>query len=310
MKKQNVFFFITSRCNKRCSYCFVSHENDCMIKSDIDNAMINLPYNIYAENVIYGGEPTLYPDIVNYLVDELKKRNRNNITIYSNGYNLGLLKELNDKNIQIFINYDAYDKDIELIKDYDWIFTISPSNLNYSLNAHYIFKKNYKYPDFKIMHYYNKDSLFWNESTIEKLSNVIDEFILEYKSNLLKNNENYMPYFIKDTLRRLIAYSTNNKLVHSCHTNITFMPNGKTSSCYLCNHSDYKEICTDCSIKDICSYNTLCYLDIPKDKQKYLCKIQNMLFEKVTNLNSELKNNITWQHIILSICKGDFNGDM
>lgn len=310
MKKQNVFFFITSKCNRDCSYCFVNHSNDSMNISDINNAISNLPDNIYAENIIYGGEPTLYPNIIRYLVDKLKKRNRHNITIYSNGYDLNLLKDLNDKNIQIYINYDAYDKDIELIKDYDWNFTIAPSNLSYALDTYYQFKKNSKYPDFKIVHYYNKNALFWDSSSIKNLSDIIDKFISEYKYILLKNKENYMPYFMKDTLRKLIAYSNNIKLDHFCHTNITFMPNKKVSTCYLCNHTEYKEICESCDIKSICSYNTLCYLDMPKDKQKYLCEIQYMLFNKMIELNSEMKNNILWQNVILSICKGDFNGNM
>ena len=96
MRKQN-FYFITNQCNASCPYCFVKHGNYITTKEDIDK--IEVPLD--GENVIYGGEPTLYPELVDYLIEKLNHRD---IVLYTNGSNIEYLKTLKD--VRIVINYD------------------------------------------------------------------------------------------------------------------------------------------------------------------------------------------------------------
>ena len=87
-----------------------------MTKEDIDNIIV--PEE--GDNVIYGGEPTLYPELVEHLI---RKLNNKNIYLYTNGSNVPFLHTL--KNVKIYVNYDAYKyvlhKNVEDILQYDWI---------------------------------------------------------------------------------------------------------------------------------------------------------------------------------------------
>ena len=301
------FYFLTNQCNASCPYCFVEHGTDIMTSKDIDDSISKLPEDKYSEIVIYGGEPTLFPDTLLRLVESLLKDERKNLTIYSNGYNTSILDDLDKLRVQVYINLDAYQGDLHKIQNFDWVYTIAPSNLDKILDIYDLYNQNRKFPDFKIMHYYRPGADYWTEESVNRLENVLKDLYAKYKEILLETGSNMMPGFIRNYLMRLINRTTGSKNKHECSSYITFMPNGVIRNCYSCLDISRKINCSNCNISEVCSMNTPCYSDIPEQYQKLLCRIEKMIFETTIKLNSELKNETIWQQVILNVCKQGFS---
>lgn len=97
--------FLTYRCNLRCSYCFannvVDNENTTLCLSiDKTNQIIDfirqdISNRKTQENsiVFFGGEPTLVPDLIDYIIEETSDLNLR-YSIYTNGL---LLKNMPEK---------------------------------------------------------------------------------------------------------------------------------------------------------------------------------------------------------------------
>lgn len=294
MKKKN-FYFITNKCNANCSYCFVPHDNYVMSKEDIDNIIV--PEE--GDNVIYGGEPTLYPELVEHLI---RKLNNKNIYLYTNGSNVPFLQTL--KNVRIYVNYDAYKyvlhKNVEDILQYDWIFTIAPSNLDYVVEVYNDFLKYDKYAYLKIMSYYQNNSLYWNEDTISKLNDTLSSLYEIYTDILINTGKDYMPYILRDTLKRLLAYSSNQTLDVNCIRDNHFM--NSNMKCKDCQRYENNTRCLNCIYKNYCMFNTSCFSNVPCD----LCSIMNILNDMAYKVFNRLKDNNNFQRTILSIYEDTF----
>lgn len=294
MKKKN-FYFITNKCNANCSYCFVPHDNYVMTKEDIDNLVV--PED--GDNVIYGGEPTLYPDLVEYLIQKL---NNKNVYLYTNGSNVSFLQTLKD--VKIYVNYDAYKyvlhKNVEDILQYDWIFTMAPSNLSYVVDVYNDFLKYDKYAYLKIMSYYQNGSLYWNEESLTKLNDTLQSLYETYSDILVRTNNDYMPYVLRDTLKRLLAYASNQTLDTNCRRDNHFI--NTDMKCKDCQRYDDNIRCSTCVYKKCCMFNTSCFTNVPCD----LCRITNILNDNAYKVFNKLKNNNTFQRTILSIYEDTF----
>ena len=297
MKKQN-FYFITNKCNASCPYCFVKHGNFVTTKEDIDR--IEVPLD--GENVIYGGEPTLYPELVDYLIEKLNHRD---IVIYSNGSNLEYLKSLKD--VRIVINYDAYrynlQRDVDAIMPFDeWVFTIAPSNLDKVLEVYndYIDRKHYHY--MKIMYYYNEGADYWTPESLKKLDETLKDLYSAYAERLINQNENYMPWILRDTLKRLLAYSSNEVLTADCstHSNHIIAADSSCVNCTPLNRENKR--CYGCAYEKVCQFNIPCLDNVSFD----MCSLVDVLNKNALEVFNKLKDNVYFQKTIFSIYEGTF----
>ena len=108
--------FITNKCNLRCKNCFYNHKlgNDQMPLQNYKSYVIKYLADI-KKVILLGGEPTLHQDLLSMI-------NFNNqmgikTTIYSNGFNLKVLENINLDNIQIRIGvYGSYSGEKPLLK--------------------------------------------------------------------------------------------------------------------------------------------------------------------------------------------------
>ena len=286
MIKQNLFL-ITNKCNTNCSYCFINHGNYIVSKKDIDNIKV---VDDESMNIIYGGEPTLYPDMVLYLLDKL---NYKNIHIYTNGYNLEFINTL--KNVNVYINYDAYkyimNKDIYNILKYEWVFTIAPSNLDYVLDVYNEFIQYEKYPYIKIMSYLNNN--YWNENSIIKLNKILYELYEKYSNIVISENKNYMPVVLRDTLKRMIGYATKQNMDTECGVKTFF---------FNYEYKNYINKCINCIYKKYCQFNKPCLYSSTFN----LCEVSNILNNNALQVVKRLYNNSNFQRTILSIYKDTF----
>ena len=295
MRKQN-FYFITNQCNASCPYCFVKHGNYITTKDDIDK--IEVPLD--GENVIYGGEPTLYPELVDYLIEKLNHRD---IVLYTNGSNVEYLKTLKD--VRIVINYDAYKynlkKDIEEIIPFDeWVFTIAPSNLDKVMDVYNTFIDTKHYHYMKIMYYYNENAEYWTTESLNSLEETLRELYDAYAERLITKNENYMPWILRDTLKRLLAYSSGETLIQSLKTHFICATNDNCVNCKPLNKSNRR--CFDCEFSKVCLFNIPCLDEISFN----FCELTNVLNKTALEAYNKLKDNVYFQQTIFSIYEGTF----
>lgn len=297
MRKQN-FYFITNQCNASCPYCFVKHGNYITTKEDIDK--IEVPLD--GENVIYGGEPTLYPELVDYLIEKLNHRD---IVLYTNGSNIEYLKTLKD--VRIVINYDAYKynlkRDVKEILPFDeWVFTIAPSNLDKVMDVYNTFIDTKHYHYMKIMYYYNEDAEYWTTESLNALEETLKELYDAYAERLLTKNENYMPWILRDTLKRLLAYSSGGEIEIDCSRSNKHIiaPNNNCVNCNPFNRQDMR--CYGCEFERVCQFNIPCLDNIPFNP----CELVNVLNKTAMDIFNKLKDNLYFQKTIFSIYEGTF----
>lgn len=77
----DICFWVTNKCNLCCKYCYVDKSNDIMTL-DIAERAISYIIPFLKENEVnnvrfHGGEPLLNKEIIEYIIKELKTRNRN-----------------------------------------------------------------------------------------------------------------------------------------------------------------------------------------------------------------------------------------
>ena len=104
----NIFFEITDRCNQLCSHCCKTWRNDSgyTMNKDLLNKIISLPKKLLT---ISGGEPSLVPDEVKYVIDnETSQLQINtNLTLWTDEM-LNLFKQ---KNIMLSISVVSLNKE-------------------------------------------------------------------------------------------------------------------------------------------------------------------------------------------------------
>ncbi len=114
---------LTNDCNLRCKYCFVGEKNFCkkiISKENIDNALEAVKELAKIKNkkeifiTFFGGEPTLYPDLIKYSMDKSKEvlnEFRVSFGITSNGvFNKEIKDLLVENNFTVTISMDGLPK--------------------------------------------------------------------------------------------------------------------------------------------------------------------------------------------------------
>ena len=104
----------TMECNFSCPYCFETKENGKMDENTIDNIVNFVKKQRYLDSVSitwFGGEPLLYPDIMEIVTERMKKICKIPVKskIITNGYflnrkNIELLEKINVSDIQLTID--------------------------------------------------------------------------------------------------------------------------------------------------------------------------------------------------------------
>lgn len=114
---------LTNNCNLRCKYCFVGEKNFCkkiITKEDIDQALVSVGELAKVKNkkevfiTFFGGEPTLYPDLIKYSMNKAKetlKEYKVSFGITSNGvFNDEVKNLLVDNDFTVTISMDGLPK--------------------------------------------------------------------------------------------------------------------------------------------------------------------------------------------------------
>jgi len=174
-------FFINNKCNLNCSYCTV--DNTINKNYDFQNMKLINFKDFDVINVL-GGEPTLHPEFTD-IIQYVYKFNKN-IVIFSNGFNIKKLKNIDDLNLKFFITFH-YDSRFS-IKKYETIYNFDfKTKTEYHIILH---------PENKILlKYFNKN--YKKEKPIYVLNNYFEK--LDFKKILkLKrkyNNLNFKKIF-------------------------------------------------------------------------------------------------------------------
>lgn len=94
----NICYYITTKCNQKCDYCFRKKYSDPYepTKNDIDNLFQNIPDMKIHTFFISGGEPTVSPHIFQ-IIDHLYSRDVDTIQIISNSTNPDFYKNVNER---------------------------------------------------------------------------------------------------------------------------------------------------------------------------------------------------------------------
>lgn len=114
---------LTNDCNLRCKYCFVGEKNFCkkvISKDDIDKSLEAVKELAKEKNkkeifiTFFGGEPTLYPELIEYSIQKAKQVLSNykvSFGITSNGvFNEKIERILVDNNFTVTISMDGLPK--------------------------------------------------------------------------------------------------------------------------------------------------------------------------------------------------------
>lgn len=99
-----VSLHITDRCNLRCPHCYMKdfsgYENNINIKKAFESVKVLNPKTL----IIYGGEPMLYPNIINQIFDEFE--NNMHVVVTTNGTIWN--KEIYDRAYIIMVTLESF----------------------------------------------------------------------------------------------------------------------------------------------------------------------------------------------------------
>ncbi len=110
-------FNVSNICNLRCKYCYAScgnygRENNFMTKDTVDNIISELVKSVKKIKTVYffGGEPTLNPEIIEYIVNKLNESYKiSDYRVVTNAtvVNEKLINLFIDNNFKVYISIDG-----------------------------------------------------------------------------------------------------------------------------------------------------------------------------------------------------------
>lgn len=123
MNNYSVFLNLTDACNFRCAYCyekdcqksnFMTMENAQKICDFLDSnkdMILKLKNQKIIRIHFFGGEPTLNPEVIEYIYNRLYKDEDYYFSLITNGYNISDIKNIfkKDRRIHLQISYDGYE---------------------------------------------------------------------------------------------------------------------------------------------------------------------------------------------------------
>lgn len=195
IKTSMLAFEVTRRCNQNCKHCLRGKsQNIDMTKEIIDKLFRNKDYKIVEMShiVITGGEPTLVPDVIEYLIDTIIELDIS-ITDYVNCITNGLI--YSEKMINSINKLMEYLKTKENCKEVQLIFELS--------NDQY-----HKRPSKEVLNQYSKLP-FLDESFLKPRTRTIESTLNEgnAKENGIGGSLTY-----KDIMSDINIKEENNKI--------------------------------------------------------------------------------------------------
>ncbi|RKX64309.1 MAG: radical SAM protein, partial [Tenericutes bacterium] len=103
-------------CNFRCPYCYVPHnsypENE-LSKKEICDVILQAKDLGARKIIILGGEPTLYPNLLEII--EFIKKQKLKVEIFTNGTKIteDFAKQLYDNNVRVVLKMNSFDENIQ-----------------------------------------------------------------------------------------------------------------------------------------------------------------------------------------------------
>lgn len=305
--KGSIFIPVTDMCKSDCKYCFAPKSKWNMSTEeflDVCREIRLMPDKALRKYVIYGGEPCINPDItrafVKYLLSEVSK----NVEVYSNGMNIELLSELKNMGTKVTINYDGCNKS-DISTEFEWNYTIAPENRKDIKQTYWDFRSKKKYMDFKICRFTKPGAVFWDFYSVKELRGNLHWLASNYINDVRNYNENLMQSWIKDSLIRLIALSTGQRIENKCYNNLTWR-HGHFEKCpHSCN-SALREECQKCKFESVCWFKSGCVTAMPDEKREYVCDVVKAQFEEAAHILHALRTNPVFQLTITSMIQKEF----
>lgn len=264
----------TLECNFECPYCFENKTIGYMNKKTISNVIdfINLYEKVDLVFITwFGGEPLLYPEIIKYFNDKIKKLNSKRIVqnIITNGYylneeNIKMLNRYEIKTIQLTIDGLKENHNVKkftkvdsntyqtILKNID---TFCRLNFDINLNIRINIDKNNYEDYFEIFQFLSEK---YNNSKISVYpAFIINNSNMNCKDLCFENNSEKFSFYKEFALRLNIAnfiYPSND--ITECATRNAHSwiidPKGDLYKCWeIIGNSNYKvgEICENGKIK-------------------------------------------------------------
>lgn len=133
LKSLRIYLNLGSKCNMNCKYCFQSNQNENnTIKKQVVDKVIEFINNTPQRKInlaFWGGEPTLYLDIIDYVVKNTHKHKNIIYDIATNGTNNILLQKIIDKYEDSRFNILLSNKNNNDINTWDKLKMVSKFNL-------------------------------------------------------------------------------------------------------------------------------------------------------------------------------------
>lgn len=262
---KNFRLYLGNKCNMNCSYCYETHNKKQEISKEILDKVISYCNNSNEDVMIifYGGEPTLYMDKIEYVIQNIYNK-QVFYSIFTNGtYMKELIKLENKYNIhiqKILSNktpVDVYSYEDYIIDRYNLILT--PETLSYIDN--------------KYLRYLNKSKHIKKvliALVIESDWNKGDKEMIKDRLNAINNI--YLLNKLKFNFLFLNSYIGKNKFANCCLKNtLSISANGDVVLCHR-----------------------YCHSGVPDDKGligNILKEDINILFKKINTIACEINEN-------------------
>ncbi|MFH1456146.1 MAG: radical SAM protein [archaeon] len=188
-------FFITNQCNLRCKACFYAHKlgKKEMSFKDYSDYITKYEKNI-DKIIILGGEPTLHKDLP--IMIKLNQNLKLKTTVYTNGFNLKNLENINLNNVTIRIGVygsKSSEKPLNKIKTklpVTIVYMLRKDNVKELMETAKIAEKKFNCKDFYIssIRDISITGNYWHD-TKDTISNdeyfkIVQDFIQKYKGKL------------------------------------------------------------------------------------------------------------------------------
>jgi len=280
-------YVLSEQCNMNCTYCDIDVNNKNKISlSDFDELLLSIKYEEFVFD-IFGGEPFLNLDDVEYIIKKLQIDNCKKINITSNGtiYNSRVIDIINNPKVNITLSHDGENQEVHrgAKKVYAKEYLSHDARIhcmvvgddfklhnNYLINLEKSFQKMFDSELLTIDVTLVRDVGTWSDLQAEYF--IIDfRNYINYMLPMIKQCTTYnqLPGLIKTYLSPIIEYSYTGYQKTNCQAGIKYFAiSPKSKDIIPCERflrddivyskfkknfgNDYLEQCNSCKIKNTC----------------------------------------------------------
>lgn len=262
--------FITNKCNRKCSFCYIKQGNYLISKSQIDDfydIVLKETNGDYFQLNLFGGEPLLYIETINYILNKFTNENCDIHLVTNGDYIDRLIKNDNIEKLNITLScYDIFENqqkyitiisDINVFKSICLTFTFDQSNID-KIDEYVKFCKNYDVC-YKIT--FSHDIKSWDKTSRDELyCKVYDIVQKEFRSKIngFPHSEHIDKYIKK--LQQYLYQDESQIKSHFCVTDDkkVFYDGKFIGSCIRFLYKKVPELknikpCVNCDLEKICS---------------------------------------------------------